>query len=97
MISDKEGSLLSDFSAHLAQGRQLAVMPIARTHLDWCVLEYPLEVTFYPKGMVDLEELNIHENSKNSSHLAECVSALSGINVDILNTHNLVVFPFDID
>ncbi len=97
MISDKEGSLLCDFSAHLAQGRQLAVMPIARTHLDWCVLEYPSEVTFYPEGTVDLEELNIHENSKNSSHQAECVSALSGINIDILNSHNLVVFPFDID
>jgi hypothetical protein len=29
MISDKEGSLLSDFSAMLAQGRHLAVIGIA--------------------------------------------------------------------
>lgn len=97
MISDKEGSLLSDFSSTLAQGRHLAVMPVARTHLDWSVLEYPAEVTFYPSGIVDLEELNIHENSEDSSHQAEIVSALSGIDVDTLNRHNLVVFPFDLD
>lgn len=97
MISDKDGSLLSDFSAHLAQGRHLAVMPIARTHLDYSVLEYPSEVTFYPSGTVDLEELNIHENSEHGSHKAEVVSALSGIDVDTLNRHNLVVFPFDLD
>lgn len=97
MISNKEGSLLSDFSATLAEGRQLVVMPIARTHLDYCVLEYPAEITFYPKGLVDLSEINIHENSKDSSSLAEQVSALSGIDVDALDQHNLIVFPFDLD
>jgi len=84
MISEKKGNLLTDFGASLAKGLHLAVMPIARTDLVWATLEYPAEITFYPKGHVDLGELNPHENSKDSSNLAERVSALSGIDADTI-------------
>jgi hypothetical protein len=91
-----EGDVLPSFRFFLSRGAKLVIMPIARLHVDRTVV-FPGAITFYPPGVADLESLNIIQNRRNTTSLAEHSSAASGIDRDILEHHPLVVFPCQFD
>ena len=93
-LLDTDGDLLDDYREVIDAGVHLAVLPIARVHLDWFALTYPGAVTFYPPGSADLEALNITPNNPQSTSLAETSAAASGVEADTLSKHVLAVFPY---
>ena len=92
-MDHSDGDLLEDYGSFLNDGAHLAVMPVARLHVEWSPVSYPGNVTFYPDGYAEIEKLGIVPNDPASKSLAEVASATSGINEDILSRHPLVVFP----
>ena len=97
MIIESDGDLLADHADALAAGANLAIMPIARVTLEWTPLAFPKGIIFYPPGFVGLESLGIIENNPNSQSLAEVAAAASGIEIEALSEHPLVVFPYNFD
>jgi hypothetical protein len=96
-MDESDGNLLEDYASFLNDGALLAVMPVARLHVEWSPLVFPGNVIFYPKGYAELGDLGIVPNNPHSKSLAEHASAASGINEDILLRHPLVAFPFRSD
>jgi hypothetical protein len=95
MLVETDGNLLDDFRSYIQDGYYLAVMPIARVHIDaLSAKRYPHGVTFYFPGLVDLKQLGIVPNDRDSKWHTEQVAALSGIDEEVLNRHPLVVFPY---
>jgi hypothetical protein len=92
-----EGDLLTRYAEVFGGGFHLAVMPIARVHLEWTPVTYRGLFTFFPPGMANLDALKIVDNRETSSSLAEVSSALSGITADLLQEHPLVAFPCRLD
>lgn len=89
-----DGDLLEDFASFLRDGALLAVMPVARLHLELFPISFPGNVTFYPNGYAELDKLGIVPNDSASNSLAERASAASGIDEDIFARHPVVAFPF---
>jgi len=97
MLFDSSGNLLSDFVTDLDTAGHLVVMPIARIDVEWTARAYPGPVIFYPAGDVDLENLNIVANRKDSTSLAEVHSHASGVDEATLREHPLVAFPYKLN
>lgn len=95
MIDGEEftGELLDDYAGPLERGYYLAVMPISRVHVGGFPKVYPFGITFYPEGQVNLDALCIKPNDPDSKGITEKVSALSGIDQEVLDAHPLIVFP----
>ena len=91
-----QGNLLVAFRSLLDNGANLVAMPIARVNVENTIV-FPGPVTFYPPGFVDLEKLNLIPNDEQSRSLAEHSSAASGITLDVLERHPLVVIPCRFD
>jgi hypothetical protein len=91
-----EGDLLPAFEWFLHNGANLAFMPIARLRVERPVV-FPGAITFYPPGEADLDQLNLIPNRDDTTSLAECCSAASGITRDLLERHPLIVFPCRFD
>jgi hypothetical protein len=87
------GELLDDYHELLDRGFDLAVMPVARVHIDFDPVNYPYGFTFYPTGTANLDSLNVIAPDPNSTRLAEASSAASGIDQEVLERHKLLVFP----
>ena len=90
------GDLLQGLRSFLDHGANLAIMPIARIHLDRTVL-FPSGMTFYPPGLADLGGVNLVPNSDKRGSLSERCSAASGITRATLDDHALVVLPCRFD
>ena len=93
VLREVEGDLLKDYADALKLGYHLAVMPVARLHLDGEPVAFPRMVCFFPQGTVKLDSLGIAPNDGNSRKLAEKASYLSGIGQPVLDNNALVVFP----
>src|SRR5437868_5812537 len=59
--SDPEGELTSDYADALRLGYHLAVLPVARLHVDHGPVAFPEMINFYPAGWVDLATLSIRD------------------------------------
>ncbi len=86
------GDLLRDLSGYFRHGFLLTIMPISRLHLD-SPIGYKHGVVFYPPGWVDLRALNIIKNKTDTKSHPELASALSGVDVELMEAHPLVAFP----
>lgn len=95
-LGEVTGNLLEDYAQFLRLGCNLAILPIARVHVELEPHVYRGMVTFYPPG-VSLDCLNPVPNRQDTTSLAEACSAASGITPDVLEEHVLVVFPCSFD
>ena len=91
------GDLLTDFAEYLDRGFSIAILPISRIHIEWLPIECVDGVVFYPPGSAELEPLNVVANRTGTKNLAELASAYSGVDVELLNDHTLVAFPYRFD
>jgi hypothetical protein len=91
-----DGDLLPAFQQFLDAGAHLAVLPVARLHVESPVA-FPGGIAFYPPGEVDFDQMNVVPNRSDTTSLAEHSSAASGITQDVLERHPLVVFSCRFD
>ncbi len=91
-----QGDLLQDYHNCVNQFTHLVVMPVARLFLEQLPLTFPNDVTFYPNGYVQIDNLHVIKN-RNSSSLAEVASLMSGVDENVINLHPIVVFPLQFD
>jgi hypothetical protein len=91
-----DGDLLTSYKWFLDSGVNLAIMPIDRLHVERTIV-FPGAVTFYPPGWLDLDQLNFIPSQNNTKSLADLCSVASGITLDVLEKHSLVVFPCQFD
>lgn len=91
-----DGDILPAFHRFFDNGLNLAVMPIARLHIERTIA-FPGPIIFYPAGMLNIDQLNLIPNKKANSSLAELCSASSGITRETLEHHPLLAFPCQFD
>ena len=48
MLTDSDGDLLEEYSDYLNTGNHLAIMPVARLHVEYTPRIFPNGLTFYP-------------------------------------------------
>jgi hypothetical protein len=92
VVTEPKGDLAIDYDEVLQLGYDLAIMPVARLELKYPI-SFPGMMTFYPPGVVALDELGIILNDENSPSLAERSSYCSRIDQHVFETHPLVAFP----
>jgi hypothetical protein len=90
-----DGDLKTAFENYLKKGCQLVVLPIARLWVDSEII-FPGPIVFLPAGTADLGQLNCRPNQTNTRSLAERSSAASGITLEVLDKHSLVIFPYEL-
>lgn len=90
---EPDGDLLEGYYHFFEAGMHLAIMPVARVHMDYLPIVYAGAIVFYPAGSVDLAALNVIPFDKNTTSLAELQSSASQVDVDMLERHTLVVLP----
>jgi len=100
-------SLLCDFQGSIADGRQLAIMPVSRF-----IIENNFRIgrfVFYPPGNLDLDELRTIPNHSiacsesaevitlQGQELREALTSLTGASIDTLRENMLIAFPTKIN
>ena len=90
------GNILEGFAWFLARGFKLAVLPISRLHVN-CPAFLPGGISFYPPGMIPLNDLSVTSDREDSDSPAERSSLISGVTLDLLGSLSLVVVPCRFD
>lgn len=90
------GDLLATYQWYFDQGKKLAVMPIGGLDVRR-IVTFPRGYVFFPKGFLDLNQLNIVPNTDESEQVADRISAASMVTQNVFDRYALVAFPADMD
>ncbi len=86
------GRLMSAYSWFFDRGAGLAILPISRTHVNRPTF-FPGGIAFYPAGCLDLDSLGLVPNRDRFVSQDDPSSLSSGVSVDVLSKHPLIVLP----
>jgi hypothetical protein len=96
-VINRDDDLLAAYGPWLEAGCHLAVMPVARIHIEWGARYFLFGHAFYPAGGVDLTSLNVIENRADTGKLSEFQAEASGVTAEVIGKHHVVIFPCRFD
>ncbi len=94
--TEPEGHLLKECGDWLSPVIHLAVLPMARVTFDLPIV-FPGRAAFYPRGFINLNELNVIPNGADSGSLREFCNAASGVDQGTVEDHSVIVFPVSLN